>query len=512
MPGLERDLAVPDPWIASLERSRARRARGDSRPRARRSLDCPLTGLLAADTAPGHRDLAVSELWELSLGRSRARRRAAELRFVPAGTRAKRISLGALAALSVGPAASVADQGGAPASPAPPAPEPPSSTEQHGVVLSSESEGRQVALLQRALWGVKVDGAYGPETEAAVRQFQASRGLTVDGVAGPATNSALGKRTSATATLTSFNGNVPGETASSGDPAKPANSGPEAASANATSATGAEGSDNGAIRRLQGALHLHVDGEFGPETFAAIERLQEREGLSVDGVVGPQTWKAIGVAAETTLSPPPSALPPEPEPEPPAEATSAVGETGGTGAPAGEPVAVAADSGAAAPASEEASSAAPHEAPAESAPVHEGAPSGGAPEEHPSTSSGASASGGEGAVGRVIAAGNEIATRPYQWGGGHGSWQSNGYDCSGSVSYALHGGGLINSPQDSSGLESYGESGPGKHITIYANSEHTFMVVNGKRFDTVAQAESGSRWSSSMTSTSGYVVRHPAGY
>ena len=115
-------------------------------------------------------------------------------------------------------------------------------------------------------------------------------------------------------------------------------------------------------------------------------------------------------------------------------------------------------------------------------------------------------------MGRVVSAGNEIASRPYVYGGGHGSFQSNGYDCSGSVSYALHGGGLIKSPQDSTSLESYGESGPGKHITVYANSEHAFMVVNGKRFDTVARQEGGSRWSSSMTSTSGYVVRHPAGY
>jgi hypothetical protein len=98
------------------------------------------------------------------------------------------------------------------------------------------------------------------------------------------------------------------------------------------------------------------------------------------------------------------------------------------------------------------------------------------------------------------------------YGGGHGSFHSNGYDCSGSVSYALHGGGLLGSPQDSSGLESYGQSGPGRHITIYANAGHAFMVVNGRRFDTVAQQEGGSRWSRSMTSTSGYVVRHPAGY
>jgi len=80
------------------------------------------------------------------------------------------------------------------------------------------------------------------------------------------------------------------------------------------------------------------------------------------------------------------------------------------------------------------------------------------------------------------------------------------------VSYALHGGGLLSSPEDSSALESYGQAGPGKHITIYANAGHAFMVVNGRRFDTVAQHEGGSRWSGSMTSSSGYVVRHPAGY
>src|SRR5207248_3726364 len=119
--------------------------------------------------------------------------------------------------------------------------------------------------------------------------------------------------------------------------------------------------------------------------------------------------------------------------------------------------------------------------------------------------------GGSSVVSRVISAGDEIATRPYVYGGGHGSFHSSGYDCSGSVSYALHGGGLLHSPEDSSSLESYGSSGPGKHITIYANSQHAFMVVDGKRFDTVARQETGSRWSSSMTSTSGYVVRHPPG-
>ncbi len=111
----------------------------------------------------------------------------------------------------------------------------------------------------------------------------------------------------------------------------------------------------------------------------------------------------------------------------------------------------------------------------------------------------------------MIAAADEIATRPYVWGGGHGSFESDGYDCSGSVSYALHGGGLLSSPEDSTGLESFGEAGPGKYITIYANAEHAYMVIDGKRFDTVALAEGGSRWGGASDDGGGFVERHPAG-
>src|SRR5271170_1396953 len=109
MPGFPRDLAVVDPWDASFERSRARRARA-RRGRIRNNADTsPLAALMRArDQLRAERDLADEEPWQLSLGRSRARRRAAELRFVPAGSRAKRVSLGALAALTVGPAASLA--------------------------------------------------------------------------------------------------------------------------------------------------------------------------------------------------------------------------------------------------------------------------------------------------------------------------------------------------------------------------------------------------------------------
>ncbi len=117
------------------------------------------------------------------------------------------------------------------------------------------------------------------------------------------------------------------------------------------------------------------------------------------------------------------------------------------------------------------------------------------------------------AVKDMIAAGNEIAFKPYVYGGGHGKWKDRGYDCSGSVSYALHGAGLLATSMDSSSLESYGQPGPGSWVTIYANSGHTYMLVAGLRFDTsAAKAQSnGSRWTDEARRNDGYVVRHPPG-
>ena len=114
-------------------------------------------------------------------------------------------------------------------------------------------------------------------------------------------------------------------------------------------------------------------------------------------------------------------------------------------------------------------------------------------------------------VRRVIAAGNQIARKPYRFGGGHGSFDDWAYDCSGSVSYALHGAGLLRSPMASGDFMSYGQPGAGRHITIYARTGHMFMVVNGRRFDTTALRIGGSRWTSVPRSTAGYAVRHPRG-
>jgi peptidoglycan hydrolase-like protein with peptidoglycan-binding domain len=521
MPGAPRDLAAVDAWEASLARSRARRERATKRT-GRSPLR--LADLMdARNRLPSPRNLADSEPWDISRLRSRTRRRATELQFVPTRTRARRVSLGTLIAIAAGPASGLADASGSPHIAAPAAPEPPTTSEHH-IQLESGAEGRHVRILQHAL-GLAVDGVFGPQTEAAVRAFQTSRGLTADGVVGPQTSSALGAgaptiasaAASATETVAAITTahEEPASRASTGahatdpvvhlqealgvpvdgtfgpeteravrhlqarhhlpvdgvvgnetwgalgihehttlHPARPVHhahrasvSAPARHSATATHSSGSGGRTD-AIRRLQAALHLEADGTFGPETEAAVKRIQAHHGLNVDGVVGPETWSALGIGESTTLHPPHASS---------GKSSAAGSSTGGE--------------------------------------------------------SSSSSTGGEGSsvVGRVIAAADEIATRPYTYGGGHGSFQSTGYDCSGSVSYALHGGGLLSSPEDSSALESYGEPGPGSHITIYANSEHAWMVIDGRRFDTISQQETGTRWSDSMGSTAGYVVRHPAG-
>ena len=112
----------------------------------------------------------------------------------------------------------------------------------------------------------------------------------------------------------------------------------------------------------------------------------------------------------------------------------------------------------------------------------------------------------------VIEAGNRIAHKPYKYGGGHGSFDDTGYDCSGSVSYALHGAALVESPLDSTGFMTYGLRGRGTWITIRANSGHAYMIVAGLRFDTSGLSSRGTRWTRRMRSPRGYRGRHPDGF
>ncbi len=686
MSGYARDLAALDPWEASLQRSRARRQRASTRSsrggkragalRGGLSTVSPISLAALIDARrEAARDLADRDTWELSLGRSRARRRAAQLRFVPNSTRARRASLGALIAVAAAPAAGLLESSGSPSLAfAAGSPEPATSS-QHYITLRAGSEGRQVSLLQQAL-GLQVDGVYGPETEAAVRRFQASRGLTADGVFGASTSRALahdappalsgaavmrgitgetretmpgevqetaaasapaaaagGVRTVAVAAVatseapastpsstpvTSETGIEPGESyggaqapgeseGEAGSSGESTASGEAGAGGEATSTRGEEGgtaapgtSTTGAgtatdasgttmdaavtpqsdevgalarasaaaaqrtataealvktraVEHLQAALHVPVDGEFGPETEAAIRRLQARHGLAVDGVAGASTWGVIGAHGEPELKPSRAALvKPRPPQAAPAAGAQPGGELGGQAALAdatqsapggggGESKAGAvrrlqsalgvSEDGEFGPETEAAVRRFQSEhglevdgvvGPATWAAL--GSP--GERELHPpraalgggsSTSAGGgsggstSSSGGEGVVARVIAAADEIATRPYVYGGGHGSFISEGYDCSGSVSYALHGGGLLSAPEDSSGLESYGEPGPGRYITIYANAEHAWMTIDGRRYDTVALAEDGSRWGGPSDDGGGFVERHPDG-
>jgi cell wall-associated NlpC family hydrolase len=117
------------------------------------------------------------------------------------------------------------------------------------------------------------------------------------------------------------------------------------------------------------------------------------------------------------------------------------------------------------------------------------------------------------AVKQVIAAANQIDHRPYVWGGGHISFLTHGYDCSGAVGYALHGADLLDTTMVSGQLAAWGDAGPGRWITVYANFEHVFMVVAGLRYDTRddPQRTSGPRWHMASVDAKGFVARHPAG-
>jgi peptidoglycan hydrolase-like protein with peptidoglycan-binding domain len=207
------------------------------------------------------------------------------------------------------------------------------------------------------------------------------------------------------------------------------------------------------VRVLQAYLRragfaVSSDGTFGRQTWSALRRFEQRAKLPVNGVVDGDDIGALRRIARQGGFPPPP-----PPPELPVGSRAKVGKSGLAAAPADAPQ----------------------------------------------------------VVKDIIAAGNRIASKPSVYGGGHGTWNDRGYDCSGSVSFALHGAGLLKVSRDSTGLESFGKAGYGKWVTIFGNAGHAYMVVAGLRFDTSGATATGSRWQAAKRSPRGYTIRHPAG-
>jgi peptidoglycan hydrolase-like protein with peptidoglycan-binding domain len=264
------------------------------------------------------------------------------------------------------------------------------------------------------------------------------------------------------------------------------------------------GSHGATVKRLQRDLHLSpADGIFGKGTARAVRRFQRRHRLHADGIVGPSTWAMIrrarrahrasagGAARVQTRGSAVRLL----------QRRLGIGADGVFGPGTARAVrrfqrrhGLAAD-GVVGPGTWSALGVGGRHPVLKRARLRR---AGGA-RRAPST------------IARAITAGNRIAGLPYIYGGGHASFRAAGYDCSGSVSYVLHAIGRLGRPLDSGELMSYGSPGRGRHITVYANAGHAFMVIDGRRFDTTGRSQDGSRWHASGRSTAGYVARHPPG-
>jgi hypothetical protein len=270
------------------------------------------------------------------------------------------------------------------------------------------------------------------------------------------------------------------------------------------------------VRRLQRKLGIPADGVFGSQTKRAVRRFQRRHGLTADGIVGPVTRQALGLGSGPVLKRGRSSG--RGGRRSARRAVRRTSSRGGGGVRALQRALGLTADGVFGPATEAAvkSFQRRHGLAADGVvgPMTRralGLGSGETLKREGGDGGGDDPPAGPGALGRLISAANRIADMPYKFGGGHRTFDDTGYDCSGSISYALHAAGLLKYALDSSAFMSYGEPGPGRHVTIYANPNHAYMVVDGRRYDTSALRETGSRWTSEPRSPSGFVVRHPPG-
>ena len=256
-------------------------------------------------------------------------------------------------------------------------------------------------------------------------------------------------------------------------------------------------------------LGVSADGVFGPQTQKALKSWQSNHGLTADGIAGPQTRSRLGMSAGPVLKRGGKARASG------VRATRSVAARGGGVEALQRAIGAGAD-GVFGPQTEAALKrwqgshglvADGIAGPATRAKAGLGP----GPVLKRKKAGAASGGGGDSRVAGVIAAANRIASTPYKYGGGHGSFNDSGYDCSGSVSYALRGGGLLKTPLASGGFAGWGAPGPGKRITVYSSPGHAYMVVDGRRFDTSARSQTGNRWTSEQRSSAGYVARHRSG-